>query len=66
MRVLAVGLLAGILAGVLWAGGEAHRENCERAGRTECSVLPWNAGDTKPSAPLSPAQTRRQKLYGEN
>ena len=39
-------MLVGIvLAGsVLWLAGEEHRKNCQSAGHTDCSVLPWDAG----------------------
>lgn len=33
---------------VLWFAGEQHRENCIRADRIHCSVLPWNAGHARP------------------
>jgi hypothetical protein len=48
--IFAVLLLAGA---VLWLAGENHRENCQRAGRVHCSVLPWETGD-------SPALTQAQ------
>lgn len=30
---------------LLWVGGELHRQNCERAGKVSCSVLPWDSGE---------------------
>ena len=53
MRAATVALLAGILAGVIWIGGELHRENCQDAGRTSCSILPWNAGDAPAARPAT-------------
>lgn len=32
------------LIGVLWVGGELHRQNCVQEHRTGCSVLPWVSG----------------------
>lgn len=30
-----------------WNAGELHRQNCQRDGRTGCSVLPWDSGQPK-------------------
>ena len=42
---------------VAWLAGEQHRANCMRAGRSGCSVLPWDRGTTA-SAPVDPALQR--------
>jgi hypothetical protein len=43
---LATLLVAAVLAaGVIWLAGEEHRKNCQDAGRTACSILPWDAGE---------------------
>ena len=39
---------------VLWLAGEEHRKNCQTAGRTECSVLPWDAGKRIAATPDTP------------
>jgi hypothetical protein len=52
-RVKIVDSIIGValIASIVWLAGEQHRENCIRANRSECSVLPWNAGKVvrKPS-----------------
>lgn len=47
VALLAVTVLAG---GVLWIGGELHRQACIREGRSACSVLPWDQGRLPPAA----------------
>lgn len=44
---------------VAWLAGEQHRENCIRANKTACSVLPWEAGkqqQAKTPNPLFPEE----------
>lgn len=48
MRIALVAVTAMLAAGVFWNAGEQHRSNCLVAGKTGCSVLPWEAG-AKPS-----------------
>jgi hypothetical protein len=49
-RTLATVKFAGLLVahvvavGVLWLAGEQHRKNCQDAGRSSCSALPWDSG----------------------
>jgi hypothetical protein len=45
MRVIALALAVVAVAGLLWIGGEIHRENCVRQGKISCSDLPWDAGE---------------------
>lgn len=45
MKVAAVLVCAALALGILWIAGEQHRENCQRDGHVNCSVLPWDNGE---------------------
>jgi hypothetical protein len=47
MTLLSVVALCAVAA-LLWVGGELHRSNCLREGRSGCSVLAWKSGKPKP------------------
>jgi hypothetical protein len=49
-------LLVLVLIAVSWVGGELHRENCQHAGKTACSVLPWVTGKAKTGFDFSTAR----------
>ena len=53
LAVVIVGLV--IAAALAWNAGETHRQNCIRAGRTACSVLPWENGKPKPRNARAPS-----------
>lgn len=40
-------LLASV--GVLWLAGEQRAENCIRAGKVECSAMPWTGEKPPPT-----------------
>lgn len=44
MKIAALLFALGAVAALVWIGGEIHRSNCYSAGRTTCSVLPWDGG----------------------
>ena len=48
MKIAAVLLALAIVGSLLWIGGEMHRQNCIRAGRVSCSVVPWDNGHLAP------------------
>jgi hypothetical protein len=48
VKLVAAAAVALALAVGAWNAGELHRRNCETAGRTACSVLPWQSGKQPP------------------
>jgi len=42
IRAFWVTLVVVVAAVVLWRVGEAHKQACIRAGKVNCSVLPWS------------------------
>jgi hypothetical protein len=49
-------LLLATLTTTAWLAGEKHRENCQRAGKEGCSVLPWENGETIPPSTIPPSK----------
>ncbi len=47
MRIVLAVVGVVIALSVAWVAGEAHKENCQRAGRVGCSILPWDQGERK-------------------
>jgi len=47
-RIIAIAVAATAVVALLWIGGELHRANCLRDGRTGCSVMVWKDGKPKP------------------
>lgn len=68
--LLVLAILALSLA-VAWDAGERHRANCERSGKTSCSVLPWDTGSCETQAagpdtrPDTPATIERRAIEEE-
>jgi len=61
VKIAALIVAAALAASVAWVAGELHRENCERADRVGCSVLPWDDGER---AKLTDAQCARRDANG--
>lgn len=55
-------LLVATLSTTAWFAGEKHRENCQRDGKRECSVLPWESGRKPQAEPVSPERARALEM----
>jgi hypothetical protein len=61
IRLALIVVVLVLAVGVLWVGGELHRENCQRENRVGCSVLPWDNGE---QARLTDAGSRALRRAG--
>ncbi len=62
MRAAIVVLLSALVLGVAWFAGEQHVSNCQDAGKTGCTLLPWS-GSEQTSEPARKLTGRGCLLY---